>query len=121
MTELDRIFRHFRARDFINHGAAAGAKDNLLLLDPSDRWIGPNFQTGTYKNNRRLLFFPDAAGAPKSWITLASEDSDPFEDEDHRAEQARADKSKKAKERRALMPAKKGQSPPDLRYFGPRK
>ena len=60
MTELDRIFRHFRARDIINQQAAAGSKNDPLLLDPTDNWIAPNFTAGTYKDNRRQLFFPDA-------------------------------------------------------------
>src|SRR5258705_381357 len=38
-TELDRIFRHFRARDIINQTAADGSGKNPLLLDPTDDWI----------------------------------------------------------------------------------
>ena len=54
MTELDRVFRHFRARDIIN--ATADQRRNVLLLDTTDSWIEPNFKDGTFKNNRRLLF-----------------------------------------------------------------
>jgi phosphatidylserine/phosphatidylglycerophosphate/cardiolipin synthase-like enzyme len=83
MTEFDRIFRHFRARDIINQGAEQGHHKNPLLLDTTDTWIGPNFQDGTYKNNRRLLFFP--AGAQKPWSQAAANDPDAFADEDQRA------------------------------------
>ncbi|MBA1814575.1 hypothetical protein G9H23_27065, partial [Escherichia coli] len=52
VTELDRIFRHFRSRDIINKQANAGQREEWLLLDTTDGWIGSNFQNGTYKNNR---------------------------------------------------------------------
>ena len=101
MTELDRIFRHFRARDIINQQAAAGSKNDPLLLDPTDNWIAPNFTAGTYKDNRRQLFFPDAGNAVPSWSEAATKDPDPFKDEDARVTQARAAKNEKAKERKA--------------------
>lgn len=100
MTELDRIFRHFRARDIINHTATAGETAEWLLLDPTDNWIGSNFKDGTYKNNRRLLFFPEGNPA-KPWSVLAGNDPDPFADEAARAAKVRADKSAKARERKA--------------------
>jgi hypothetical protein len=84
MTEFDRIFRHFRARDIINQQAEHGLHKNPLLLDPTDAWIEPNFLAGTYKNNRRLLFFPGGA-ATKPWSKAAASDPDPFQDEDTRA------------------------------------
>jgi phosphatidylserine/phosphatidylglycerophosphate/cardiolipin synthase-like enzyme len=99
MTDLDRIFRHFRARDVINSEAAAGKKEDWLLLDTSDGWIGPNFKDGSYKNNRRLLFFPGSAPA-KPWSVLAGADPDPFADETARAAKKRADSNAKAKARR---------------------
>jgi hypothetical protein len=83
MTEFDRIFRHFRARDIINQEAEHGHHKNPLLLDTTETWIGPNFQNGTYKNNRRLLFFP--TGAQKPWSQAATKDPDAFADEDQRA------------------------------------
>lgn len=98
MTELDRIFRHFRARDIINKSAAEGDKLDWLLLDTTDGWIGPNFQTGTYKNNRRLLFFP--ASPPKPWSVTAGNDPNPFLDEAQRATDARSARNEKAKARR---------------------
>ena len=100
MTELDRIFRHFRARDIINNAATAGQKQDWLLLDTTDNWIGPNFQDGTYKNNRRLLFFPQGTPA-KPWSVLAGADADPFADEVARAAKVRSDKNAKAKARKA--------------------
>ena len=96
MTELDRIFRHFRARDIINQTATDGSGRNPLLLDPTDEWIAPNFRPGTYKNNRRLLFFPDGE-APTPWAKAAAGDADPFRDEDERAAKARAKKREKSK------------------------
>ncbi|SHK36213.1 Phosphatidylserine/phosphatidylglycerophosphate/cardiolipin synthase [Bradyrhizobium lablabi] len=100
MTELDRIFRHFRARDIINSEAAAGQKEDWLLLDPTDGWIGANFKDGSYKNNRRLLFFP--AGTPaKAWSVAAAGDPNPFGDEAARAVKVRADKNAKARARKA--------------------
>jgi phosphatidylserine/phosphatidylglycerophosphate/cardiolipin synthase-like enzyme len=110
MTEIDRIFRHFYARDVINNRAAAGVHNEWLALDTTDAWIGPNFKDGTYKNNRRLLFFP-VAGAAKPWSSKAATDPSPFEDEDARAEKARTDRNQKAKERRAGG-AKKTKKPP---------
>jgi hypothetical protein len=98
MTELDRIFRHFRARDIIN--ATADKHKNVLLLDTTDGWIEPNFKEGTFKNNRRLLFFP-VTNDTKPWSVVAATDADPFKDEDARAAKVRADKSAKAKARKA--------------------
>src|SRR5262249_27388006 len=97
MTELDRVFRHFRARDIIN--ATADQHKNVLLLDTTDGWIAPNFQEGTFKNNRRLLFFP-VTDDTKPWSVVAGADADPFKDEDARAAKVRADKSAKAKARK---------------------
>jgi phosphatidylserine/phosphatidylglycerophosphate/cardiolipin synthase-like enzyme len=97
MTELDRIFRHFYARDVINDTATQ--QENRLALDDTDKWMEPNFKTGSYKNNRRLLFFPDAS--PKPWSTSAAADPDAFADEDERAAAVRTAKNAKAKERRA--------------------
>jgi len=98
MTELDRIFRHFRARDIIN--ATADQHKNVLLLDTTESWIEPNFKGGTFKNNRRLLFFP-LTNDTKPWSAVAATDTDPFKDEDARAAKVRADKSAKAKARKA--------------------
>ncbi len=77
MTELDRIFRHFRARDIINETAASGSHRNPLLLDPSDNWVRWNYEDGTFKNNRRLLFFPEERRATP-WPVAAAADPDPF-------------------------------------------
>ena len=99
MTELDRIFRHFYARDIINSLAASGKNEDWLLLDTTDSWITPNFQDGTYKNNRRLLFFP--THPPQVWSSAAARDADAFADEDARAQKVREDKNAKARARRA--------------------
>jgi phosphatidylserine/phosphatidylglycerophosphate/cardiolipin synthase-like enzyme len=98
MTEIDRIFRHFYARDVINKQAAAGKQQKWRELDTTGAWIEDNFKPGTYKNNRRLLFFP--AGAPRPWSDAAARDPDPFADEAQRAVQARADRNAKAKARK---------------------
>src|SRR5262245_37181914 len=75
----------------------------------TDSWIEPNFKDGTFKNNRRLLFFP-LTTATKLWSAVATTDADPFKDEDARAAKVRADKSAKAKARRAAT-AKKPKAP----------
>ncbi|MBI3703862.1 MAG: hypothetical protein HY244_08455 [Rhizobiales bacterium] len=98
MTEIDRIFRHFFARDVINKQAAAGQQQKWRELDTTDAWIGNNFKPGTYKNNRRLLFFP--TGAPRPWSEAAAQDPDPFADEAQRVAQVRADRNAKAKARK---------------------
>jgi hypothetical protein len=103
MTELDRIFRHFWARDIIN--ATADQHKNVLLLDTTDAWIEPNFKEGAFKDNRRLLFFP-VTNETEAWSVVAATDADPFEDEDARAAKVRADKSAKAKARKAPAPKK---------------
>jgi len=95
MTEIDRIFRHFRSRDIINHDAGEGEHNKWLLLDTTDDWIKPNFTEGNYKNNRRLLFFPETDAKP--WSVLAAADPDPFADEEQRAAAERAAKKKKVK------------------------
>jgi hypothetical protein len=100
MTELDRIFRHFRARDVINREATAGKKEDWLLLDTTDTWIGSNFTRETFKNNRRLLFFPQG-NAAKPWNVLAAADPDSFADENQRAAKVRSDRSAKARDRQA--------------------
>ncbi|MBA1142500.1 phospholipase D-like domain-containing protein [Mesorhizobium neociceri] len=83
MTEVDRIFRHFRSRDIINHNAEAGEQSKWLELDTTGKWIGPNFKASNYKNNRRLLFFPEADVG--TWSDSAATDPDPFADEKERA------------------------------------
>lgn len=100
VTELDRIFRHFRARDMINHDAADGEEKNYLLLDETDDWITENFRVGSYKDNRRLLFFPDGSAQLPSWSHAAAADGDPFSDEADRAKAEKKAKSDKAKARR---------------------
>jgi hypothetical protein len=94
-----------RARDIINNTATAGQKRDWLLLDTTDNWIGSNFQDGTYKNNRRLLFFPGATPA-RPWSVLAGADPDPFADEAARAAKVRSDRNAKAKARKAGGPTK---------------
>ena len=83
MTEVDRIFRHFRSRDIINENAEAGEHNKWLELDTTGAWIGPNFKQGNYKNNRRQLFFPEADAG--TWSDLAATNPDPFADEKERA------------------------------------
>src|SRR5205823_6886473 len=78
--------------------AADGSGKNPLLLDPTDDWIAPNFRPGTYKDNRRLLFFPDSGAVTAPWADVAEQDPDPFRDEDERAAKARAKKNEKSDE-----------------------
>jgi hypothetical protein len=98
LTEFDRIFRHFYTRDVLNKFASKGDKKNPLELDPTGDWIAPNFKLGTYKNNRRLMFFPtqaaSAAAAALPWSKKAAADPDPFADEAKRAKDKKAKKKK---------------------------
>jgi phosphatidylserine/phosphatidylglycerophosphate/cardiolipin synthase-like enzyme len=95
LTEFDRIFRHFYARDAINAMATKPGQKNPLELDEGFAWIDPNFKEGSYKNNRRLLFFPDANGpATAKWADKAKNEPDLFADE---AARAKAAKKKKVK------------------------
>ncbi|HEY0106978.1 MAG TPA: phospholipase D-like domain-containing protein [Rhizomicrobium sp.] len=102
ITEMDRIFRHFRARDYINADAQKGDKTNPLLLDPTDAWIAANFKPGSYKNNRRLLFFPQGGGVGGGWAAKAKNDPDPFADEGARAAAKRRAANDKAKAHQAV-------------------
>jgi phosphatidylserine/phosphatidylglycerophosphate/cardiolipin synthase-like enzyme len=99
MTELDRIFRHFYARDIINSLAESRKNEEWLLLDTTDGWIKPNFQDGSYKNNRRLLFFP--THPPRAWSSAAGGDAIPFTDEQARADKKRQDRNAQARAPRA--------------------
>lgn len=115
LVEFDRIFRHFYIRDAINQFAHRGNQNNPLLLDTSSKWVEPNFKIGSFKNNRRLMFFPPSGTAATPWSTKASGDPDPFRDEAARATAARKKKNDAAKARRqggsggsgAKRPAKK--------------
>jgi phosphatidylserine/phosphatidylglycerophosphate/cardiolipin synthase-like enzyme len=91
LTEFDRIFRHFYARNKINNMAAQNVKDgrNPDLLDETSDWVDKNFRQGTYKNARRLMFFPPKPGK-STWADAAASDPDAFADE-----QARADAKKR--------------------------
>jgi phosphatidylserine/phosphatidylglycerophosphate/cardiolipin synthase-like enzyme len=90
LTEFDRIFRHFYARDAINRIAESGGKDNPLPLDETGKWVADYF-TG-YKNNRQQLFFP-AGAAPPAWTIQASKDADEFLNEQDVAKSNRKKKS----------------------------
>jgi hypothetical protein len=71
MTEFDRVFRHFYFRDIANELAAANTSDNAkaIFLDETGTWSDSYFKAGTFKSNRRLMFF----GKPKStWADNAA-------------------------------------------------
>jgi phosphatidylserine/phosphatidylglycerophosphate/cardiolipin synthase-like enzyme len=95
MTEFDRIFRHFYARDAINSFAKKGSNTNPLELDDSPDWMTPYFAPGHFKNNRRLMFFPSTP-VSSDWAEVADKDNDPFADEAERAKTNRAKKKPKA-------------------------
>ena len=63
MTEFDRIFRHFYFRNIANELAAAKTGDDAksIFLDETDKWSDSYFRSGTFKNNRRLMFFETPA------------------------------------------------------------
>lgn len=103
MTEFDRIFRHFYARNATNEIAAHGSSSkNPLHLDESFDWIASNFKVGSYKNYRRLAFFPERK--PQNWDVAAKKDKDPFDREDARIEELKAKRRKGAAKK---APAKK--------------
>jgi len=93
LTEFDRIFRHFYARDAINRFAAQGDQQNPLELDETQTWMEPYFRSGSYKNNRRLLFFPDGSQSTVTWSARAAKDSYAFANE---ADLAKANRQKKS-------------------------
>ena len=96
ITEMDRIFRHFKARDYIDSAAQKGDQTNPLLLDATDQWIADNFKPNSYKYNRFLQFFP-AGGGGNGWAAKAAQDPDPFTGEAARAAAKRKAASDKAK------------------------
>lgn len=77
LTEFDRIFRHFYARDWINRSAKAGDTDNPLILDQGSDWVARNFNPDSYKNARRLMFFP-VKEPQRTWVEAAAADPDRF-------------------------------------------
>lgn len=91
LTEFDRIFRHFYARDAINRIAESGGRDNPLPLDEKGQWVADYFKG--YKNNRQQLFFPAGNSAPPAWSTQAADDDDEFKNEQDMAKQNRKKKS----------------------------
>ncbi|MBP0580857.1 hypothetical protein J8I29_16130 [Labrys sp. LIt4] len=61
MTEFDRIFRHFYFRNVANQLALKGSEGTqAIFLDPTDGWVGENFEPARMKSKRRRLFFPQS-------------------------------------------------------------
>ncbi|WP_181161309.1 phospholipase D-like domain-containing protein [Labrys okinawensis] len=61
MTEFDRIFRHFYFRNVANQLALKGSEGTqAIFLDPTDGWVGENFEPARMKSKRRKLFFPQS-------------------------------------------------------------
>jgi len=100
-TEFDRIFRHFFARDAINAFAKKGNRTNPLELDTTNAWILKNTKPGSYKSNRRNLFFPPPGTVSRPWTKAAAADKDPFADEKGRAAAARKKRNEAAAARRS--------------------
>ncbi|CAL8479529.1 phospholipase D-like domain-containing protein [Caballeronia sp. S22] len=94
LTEFDRIFRHFYARDALNRIAKdKGTKQNPLELDEGFSWVTNNLKPGSFKNNRRLMFFPDPAMTnQEAWSAAAKRDNNPFDDETARGKKNREKK-----------------------------
>lgn len=57
LTEFDRLFRHFYARDIINELAAKGRKATKPFLGETSRWTKSSFTPGSFKTRRREMFF----------------------------------------------------------------
>ena len=85
ISEIDRIFRHFFARNAVNDIATRtkGKGKNPNWLDPGFGWIDSNFDPSSYKCARRLAFFPNGAQS-LGWAAKAEFDPDPFIDEAER-------------------------------------
>lgn len=107
LTEFDRIFRHFYARNATNEIAAHGDTPgkNPLHLDETFAWIGANFRAGSYKNYRRLAFFPERK--PDNWSVKAKTDKDPFKNEAARAQELKDKRKKKTPAKAKKVAAKK--------------
>ncbi len=59
LTEFDRIFRHFLAREIINSIAEEGGSlTDAKFLRETDNWLNAYVQPGHLKTNRQRLFFP---------------------------------------------------------------
>lgn len=60
LTEFDRIFRHFYARQTINRLAEQGKPlTEAKFLDETSGWLADYVTPGRMKTNRQRLFFPD--------------------------------------------------------------
>ena len=72
LTEFDRIFRHFYFRNIANELAAAKTSDDAtaIFLDETDAWSDSYFKPGTFKSNRRLMFFDKPT---TTWFANAAE------------------------------------------------
>jgi phosphatidylserine/phosphatidylglycerophosphate/cardiolipin synthase-like enzyme len=92
LTEFDRIFRHFYFRDVADahkNQDPDSAAAKAIFLDTSDDWSAPYFKPGSFKSNRRLMFFRPAG---QSWVAKAPNDPDVFGDEAARAKNKRKKK-----------------------------
>lgn len=59
LTEFDRIFRHFFARQEINRRVEKGLPIvEAKFLEEDDHWLDAYVETGRIKTNRQRLFFP---------------------------------------------------------------
>jgi len=72
LTEFDRIFRHFYFRNIANELAAAKTSGDAtaIFLDETDAWSDSYFKPGTFKSNRRLMFFDKPT---TTWFANAAE------------------------------------------------
>ncbi len=59
LTEFDRIFRHFFARQNINDRILEGKEiTESKFLAEDDSWVDAYVKPGRTKTNRQRLFFP---------------------------------------------------------------
>ena len=60
LTEFDRIFRHFYARQEINRAVETGQPiEEAKFLTEGDGWLAKYTKIGSLKTNRQRLFFPN--------------------------------------------------------------
>ncbi|MES2096779.1 MAG: phospholipase D-like domain-containing protein [Pseudomonadota bacterium] len=59
LSEFDRIFRHFQAREKINKTAEQGGSlTDAKFLREDESWLDDYVKAGTLRSNRQRLFFP---------------------------------------------------------------
>jgi phosphatidylserine/phosphatidylglycerophosphate/cardiolipin synthase-like enzyme len=78
LTEIDRLFRHFSFRDVAARDIKKPTPESLAKayeLDEEGRWWWDSFETGSFKCQRREMFF---AESERRWSDVAADDPEVF-------------------------------------------